>query len=96
MTNTKRIGATNKRTMYNILPLVMVSPLESPLSSQCEEGKIFIVRFGVTFQFAKYIQESLWLVLECLRKNIFSKRLGVLTGPSVTTKKLVVIMELSE
>ncbi len=33
MTNTKIIGVTIKREMYNILPLVTISPLESPLSS---------------------------------------------------------------
>lgn len=82
--------------MYNILPLVMISPLESQLSLKCEEGKRFKVRIGATFQFVKDIQESLWLVLERLKKCIFNIRLGVLTRPSATTTKLVVILKLNK
>jgi hypothetical protein len=82
----KKSWSDSKRAMYNIPSLVMISPLQSPLSLECEEGKRFIVGIGVTFQFAKYIQESLWLVLECLRKGIFSKRLGMLIRKDVITK----------
>jgi len=34
--------------MYNIAPLVAISPLESPSSSECEEGRRFEARIGVT------------------------------------------------
>jgi len=50
------------------------------------EEKRFEVGIGATFQFAKYIQESLWLVLEYLKKNIFSKKLGVLIRPGAKQK----------
>jgi pyruvate/oxaloacetate carboxyltransferase len=48
--------------------------------------KKFEVGIGATFQVAKYIQESLWLVLEYLKKNIFSKKLGVLIKPGAKQK----------
>jgi len=59
------------------------------------EEKRFEVGIGATFQFAKYIQESLWLVLEYLKKNIFSKKLGVLIRPGAK-EELVVIIKLNE
>jgi hypothetical protein len=62
------------------------------LSLECEERKRFEVGIGATFQFAKDIQESLWLVLERLKKFIFS----MLTRPSVTTTELVVILKLNK
>jgi hypothetical protein len=35
--------------MYNIAQPVAISPLESPLISECEEGKRFETRISVTF-----------------------------------------------
>jgi hypothetical protein len=42
--------------MYNIAPLVAISPLESPLSSKCEEGKRFEVGIGATIWCVDNIQ----------------------------------------
>jgi hypothetical protein len=33
--------------MYNIVPLVVISPLESPSSFECEQGRRFEVGIGV-------------------------------------------------
>jgi hypothetical protein len=43
--------------VHNILPLVEISPLESPLSLKCEEGRRFDARISVPFQFLDDIQE---------------------------------------
>ncbi len=39
--------------MYNIPPLVPISPLESPSSLKCEEKKRFEARNGTTFELEK-------------------------------------------
>ncbi len=45
--------------MYNIVLLVAISPLESPSSFECEEGKRFEARVGVIVQCANNIHESI-------------------------------------
>jgi hypothetical protein len=37
----EKIGETSKRTKYNIIPLVVISPLKSSSSFQSEEGRKF-------------------------------------------------------
>jgi hypothetical protein len=39
--------------MYNIPPLVPISPLESPSSLECEERRRFEIRIGGTFELEK-------------------------------------------
>jgi hypothetical protein len=50
---------------------VSISPLESPSSSKCEEGKRFEAGIDVAFQCAENIQESIQLVLEYLMERQF-------------------------
>jgi hypothetical protein len=59
--------------MYNIMPLVTISPLESPLSSKCEEGKRFEVGICAAIKCVDEIHVLIQLVLERLQKGIFSK-----------------------
>ncbi len=82
--------------VHNILPLVQISPLESSSSSKCEEGRRFQARISVTFQFANNIQKLVRLMLEWLKKNVFSRRSKVVTRLGVTTKKPMEILDLSD
>ncbi len=82
--------------MHNILPLVEISPLESPSSSKCEEGRRFEEKINVAFQFADDIQELVQLMLEWLKKNVFTKRLKVVIGLGVTMKRPMEILDLSD
>ncbi len=78
--------------MYNIQPLVSISPLESPSSSKCEEGKRFEAGIDVTFQCAKNTLELVQLVFECLRERQFQKKIEVTTRPSATMEEPMLII----
>jgi len=82
--------------VHNILPLVEISPLESPLSLECEEWRRLEARISVTFQFVDNIQKLMWLMLEQLKRSVVSRRLEVVTGLGVTMKKLMEILDLND
>jgi hypothetical protein len=92
----RRLGETSKRTDPFFFVVGRDSPLESSLSLECEEGRRFEARISVAFQFADAIQELMQLMLEHLKINVFSKRLEVVIGLGVTTKKAMEILDLSD
>jgi hypothetical protein len=55
----KKIGKTSQRTNVQHCVAIAISPLESPLSFECEEGKRFETRVGAIVQCVNNIQESI-------------------------------------
>jgi hypothetical protein len=86
----------NPNFLVVILPLLEISPLESLSSSECEERRRFEARINVAFQFVDDIQKLVQLLLEWLKRSIFSKRLKVVIGLGVTTKKPMEILDLCD
>lgn len=70
--------------MYNITSLVVISLLESPSSCEYEEGGRFEARIGVIVQCVDKIQELIQPMLKRLQRSVFSRKVGVVTGPSAT------------
>jgi hypothetical protein len=69
----------------------MISPLASPSSSKCEEGKQFMEEISEAIKCAKDIEEMTIPLLKRLWKRIFRRRAKVATKRSVTTQKLMEI-----
>ncbi len=82
--------------MYNIVPLVVISPLESPSSSKCEKGRRFEVGIGVVVWCANEIQESIWHVLKRLQRGILNRKVGVAMTPSAKVEELMKILDLND
>jgi len=82
--------------VYNIPPLIPISPLESPSSLECEEKKRFETRIGTTFELEKTFRIHLRQVLECLKRGILSKKSGLAIGPNVTMEKLIMFLNSNE
>ncbi len=76
------------RLVYNnVLLLKMISPLASPSSSKCQEGKQFMEEISEAIKCVKDIEEMTRPLLKKLWKGIFRRRARVATKPSVTTQK---------
>ncbi len=59
--------------IYNIVPLKVISPLASPSSSECEEGKQFTKEIGETIRCVENIEEMTRPLLERLHRGIFKR-----------------------
>ncbi len=57
--------------IYNIVLLIMISPLASPSSSKCEKGKRFMQEIGEVIRCADDIKEMTRPMLERLQKGFF-------------------------
>jgi hypothetical protein len=71
--------------VYNIAPLKAISPLASPSSLECEEGKQFMQDIGVVVRCVEDIKESTRLMLERLQRGIFIKRPRMTMGLGAIT-----------
>jgi hypothetical protein len=65
--------------------LKAISPLASPLSLECEEGKQFMEDIGVAIRCVKDIKELTRLMLERLWRGIFTKKPIMATRLGATT-----------
>jgi len=77
-----------KGLVYNIAPLKAISPLASPLSFECDEGKRFTEGNNATIKCVEEIEESARLLLERLQICTLKRRMKVAMGPSQQCKNL--------
>ncbi len=78
--------------VYNIAPLKAISPLASPSSLECEEGKQFMQDIGVVVRCVEDIKESTRLMLQ---RGIFIKRPRMTMGLGAITLEPVEIHDSS-
>ncbi len=61
------------RPLYNIMPLKLISPLASPLSLKCEEGKLFTKEISEIISCVDNIEETTRPLLERRHRRIFKR-----------------------
>jgi hypothetical protein len=72
---------------YDIVLLKVISPLASPSSLKCEEGKRFMEEINEIVRCANDIEETTKPLLERLRKGIFKRPIRVAMGFGIITQK---------
>jgi len=65
--------------------LKAISPLASPLSLECEEGKQFMKKIGEVVRCVKDIKELTRPLLERPLRGIFKRKMRIVTGHGATT-----------
>lgn len=79
--------------IYDIVLLKVNSPLASPSSLECEEGKRFMEEINEIVRCANDIEETTKPILERLWKGNFKRPIRVVTRFGATTQKPVEIQE---
>jgi hypothetical protein len=79
--------------VYDIVLLKVISPLASPSSLECEEGKRFMEEINEIVRCAYDIKEMTKPLLERLWKGIFKRLIKMATGFGATTQAPMEIQE---